>query len=152
MVALGLAIILSGCGGDSQAADEGTASSSGAVSSKAQFIEKADKICAQADGRQIRMRTAYLVKHPNAEKSEAGQVRIVKTVALPPISREVTELAQLDPPTEGGEEIEALISELEELIREAEENPKGVVEGAWSPAAAEAKAKKLGFDACATPS
>lgn len=152
MLALGVALNLSGCGGGGQAADESTASNSEGASSKAQFIKKADKICAQADSRQIRMRTAYLAKYPNVEATEAGQIRIVKAVALPPISQEVSELAQLDPPSEGAEEVEALISELEELIGEAEENPKGVVEGAWSLSAAEKKAKKLGFGACATPS
>jgi len=96
---LGLALIAAGCGGGQQAGGE-ESSGTGAAPSKAQFIKQADKICAQADNRQDRMRGIYLKKHTNAEASQAGQIGMVAEAALPPIDQEVARLAALEPPAE----------------------------------------------------
>lgn len=148
---LGLALIAAGCGGGQQAGGEESSGSAGAPP-KAQFIKQADKICTEADNRQDRMRGIYLKKHANAEASQAGQIELVAEAALPPIDQEVAKLAKLELPAEGAAEVEALVGELEKRVGEADEDPKAVVEGNWSLASVEKRAKKFGFNACATPS
>jgi hypothetical protein len=143
--------LVAGCGGQGQAGTSTSTSDSSSGPAKSQFIKQADKICAHADRRQLQLRGVYLSKHPNGEKTSAGQVVTVKEAILPPMSEELADLSALPLPATGGEEVEAMLGELEAGIKEAEADPKAIVEGEWPLRKVEKRLKKFGFVACAAP-
>jgi hypothetical protein len=145
-------MLVAGCGGQSQTGTSATTSNSSANGpSKSHFIKEADKICLHADRRQLELRGVYLTKHPNGEKTTAGQVGAVKQTILPPMSEELAELSALRLPAADGEKVEAMLGGLETGVKEAEADPNGIVAGQWPLRGVEKRLKRFGFTACATP-
>lgn len=152
IVLAGLVLLVAGCDGQGQAGTSATASGGAAdAPSRSQFIKQADRICTHADRRQLELRGIYLTKHPNGEETKAGQVTSVKVAILPPMSEELAELSALALPATGAEEVKAMLGELEAGMKEAEADPKGIVEGEWPLSGVEKRLKAFGFAACAAP-
>jgi hypothetical protein len=119
---------------------------------KATFIDRADAICGKADRRQLQLRRNFLAVHPSAEQQLAGQVRILKEIALPPIRVELSELVDLGLPREETETVYSIWGEYRQALDQAEQDPKAIVKGDWPFSEPEKRAKAFGFQACALPS
>lgn len=115
------ALLVAGCGGDD---DSGSSASS---ISKEEFIAKADAICKKGTGRMQTALLAALKDQRNITKvSTVEQEKIVTTVMVPSVSREVKELRALGIPDGDEERVDAMIKALEEGVETAERNPEVV--------------------------
>jgi hypothetical protein len=134
-----LAAGLLGCGGDSDTSDAPT---------KVVYITRADAICRKADSKQEDGLHAYAKKHEIATLSTAQQEDLIVAVGIPPLRTEVEELGELTPP-DGDEEAEAIITEMEEAVAKAEEDPNSMTNEASSPfVKVDQRAAKYGFKDC----
>jgi hypothetical protein len=116
--AVAAALLVAGCGGDSSSADS---------ISKEEFIAKADVICKKGTERMQAAIGVVLKDQRNLAKvSKADQEKIVKTVMVPSVSREVKELRALGVPDGDDERVDAMITALEEGVETAERNPEVV--------------------------
>jgi CRISPR/Cas system-associated endoribonuclease Cas2/predicted small secreted protein len=115
------AMLVAGCGGG-----DDSSSSSGSIT-KEEFIAKADAIC--KEGTQ-RMQKAIFValkdKQSLTKLSQSEQEKLVTTVIVPSVKREVKELRALGTPDGDDEKADAMISALEEGVETAESNPEAV--------------------------
>lgn len=118
------------------------------VLTKKEFVKQGDAICARADGAQeVAFQRAIL----NPVKGQSKEEQIVKA-GLPPVKREVDELAKLSAPAGDEEEVAELITALRAGLKVAEEDSEAVVSGKGEPFAKAAKlARAYGFKACADP-
>jgi hypothetical protein len=113
------ALLVAGCGGDDD-------SGSSAIS-KEEFIAKADTICKKGTERMQTAIAGALKNQRNLAKvSKAEQEKIVTTVMVPSVSREVKELRALGVPDGDDERVDAMITALEEGIETAERDPEVV--------------------------
>lgn len=113
------ALVAAGCGGgdDSSAADS---------ISKEEFIAKADAICKRSNER-MEAALVDVIKGESLKKlSEAKSEKLVGSVLVPNISRELEELKELGVPDGDDERVDAMISALEEGLETAEDNPEVV--------------------------
>lgn len=167
-----LAFLLAGCGGDDDSTSSGGTGATGATgaadaeattesesassdsteeasSDKARFIKEADKICEEADRKQL----AALKKEAEKLKknrSKAEERKLVLNAGLPAIREQVDELEELDPPSGEEEEVEALIAAMDKAVREIEENPDVLSKPGASPAPeVNRTSADYGFEACA---
>lgn len=135
-VVLVVVLVATGCGGSSDSP------------TKAEFVKQADAICAATDATQRKGLAAYQQKNPGSGSDEAGQGKAIVEVGLPPIRREVEELAALEAPSGDEEKIEALVAEIEKAIEKSEANPTLLL-GAGNPfGRATQLATDYGFKAC----
>jgi hypothetical protein len=128
-VAAAIAIAVSGCGGGSDG-DEITASSL----SKAEFIRKADAICAKgqrqvernfgAFAKKTKLDVKQVAKNPTKEQVNG----LVNTVLIPVIEEEVAKIRALGAPAGDEDKIEAMLDATEEGIPTAEDLPRTVLE------------------------
>ena len=166
LAVMAVAALVAGCGGgsdsssssestsaDSTAADstESEPSSDGSAPTKAVFIKEADAICSKADGELAEEITDYAEENeidPEKEPSEDQQVELYEEVVIANIDRQADELAALTPPEGEEEEVESLVSSLEEGVAEAEDDPQQLVEGKNPLADASKKANAYGMTVC----
>ena len=119
-VAMVIALVVVGCGG-------GDDSSSGNSISKEEFIAKADAVCKKGTERMQAAIAGVLKNQPNITKVTKGeQEKIVATVMVPSVSREVKELRALGVPDGDDEKVDAMITALEEGVETAERDPAAV--------------------------
>lgn len=112
--------------------------------SEAQYIKEADQICLASQEATNKQIGSFLGA---AEDPEALTV-FVNEVVVPGIEVEIEELQALDTPSGASATSEALISTLEDLITEAEADPKSfVLEGKAVVSAVKAM-KQQGFKSC----
>lgn len=140
-------LFASGCGGS----DSTTASLS-----KAQFVKQADAICEAADEAQAEALQRFGEETPQLSNkqinSKATQETIIKAVGLPPIRAEIKELSELGVPEGDEDQIEAIISGLEQALKQAEANPVALTDEKGGPFTEVGKlAAKYGLKACADP-
>ena len=131
-----LALIAAGCGGD----DEGEALT------KEEFIAQADEICATGDeeiSASADEEFGDLKEEPPAEEQEA----FLSEVVAPNYESQLAEIRELNPPEEDAEEVEALLSALEELIAQLRDDPAAVLE-ATEPPEASILAQEYGLQNC----
>ncbi len=148
LVVLLLALALGGCGGsDDNVGDEPL--------TKAQFIERADAICAGTDKTQKSALRIFFQKHPKATASKAVEEEVVVVVGLPPVRTEVKELAALSPPKGDEQKIQTFIQEIEEAVKKGEADPSTMIQGkrgSGGPFAVAGKlAREYGMKTCAFP-
>jgi hypothetical protein len=118
---LAVAMFVAGCGGSDDS------SSSDATISKEAFIAKADAICKKGTERMQKAIFVVLKDGRSLTKlNQAEQEKIVATVIVPSVKREVKELRALGIPDGDDERADAMISALEEGVETAESNPKAV--------------------------
>jgi hypothetical protein len=130
LVATAIAIIAAGCGGSSDDGEEITASSL----SKAEFIARADAICAKgqrqvernfgAYAKETDLKVQQITKKPTKEQVNG----LVNTVLVPAIEEEIAEIRALGAPAGDEDKIEAMLEAMEEGIETAEGLPQKVLE------------------------
>ena len=122
IVAVIAALLVAGCGGG------GDSSGSSADSiSKEEFVAKADAICKDGTERLQAAIGRILKDQPNITKvSQAEQEKIVTTVLVPNVSKEVKELRALGAPDGDEERVDAMVTALEEGVETAERDPQAV--------------------------
>jgi CRISPR/Cas system-associated endoribonuclease Cas2 len=114
------AMLVAGCGG-------GDDSSSSSSITKEEFIAKADAICKEGTERmQKAIFVALKDKQSLTKLSQSEQEKLVTTVIVPSVKREVKELRALGTPDGDDEKADAMISALEEGVETAESNPEAV--------------------------
>ena len=118
--AMVIALVVAGCGGDGS-------STAASTISKEEYIAKADAICKKGTERLQKALFGLLKEQRNLAKvSEAKQEKIVTTVMVPSVSREVDELRALGVPDGDEEKVDAIVAALEEGVETAERNPEVV--------------------------
>jgi hypothetical protein len=117
------ALLVAGCGGG----DSDSSGSSGGSISKEEFVAKADAICKDGTERLQAAIGRILKDQPNITKvSQAEQEKIVTTVLVPNVSKEVKELRALGAPEGDEERVDAMVTALEEGVETAERDPQAV--------------------------
>jgi hypothetical protein len=116
------AMLVAGCGGGG----DSSGSSTGSIS-KEEFAAKANAICKNGTER-LQTAIGHILKdQPNITKvSQAEQEKIVTTVLVPNVSREVKELRALGAPDGDEERVDAMVTALEEGVETAERDPQAV--------------------------
>jgi hypothetical protein len=115
-----VALVLAGCGG-------GDDDSSEASISKQQFMKKADQICKEANKRMEVAFVDFLEKNRDiARPSGPAFEKLVGTIMVPSIKREIEELEALGAPDGDEDEVDEILTALEEGVETAEDNPKVV--------------------------
>jgi len=115
------ALLAAGCGGGDDS------DSSASSISKEEFIVKADAVCKKGTERMQAAISDVLKNQPNITKvTTAEQEKIVTTVMVPSVSREVKELRALGVPDGDDERVDAMITALEEGVETAERDPEVV--------------------------
>ncbi|MEX2105883.1 MAG: hypothetical protein WD810_03190 [Solirubrobacterales bacterium] len=117
---------------------------------KAEFIERGDAICAKAESRKNAVLEAAFLKQSESKKplDRAAELKLVTTVALPPIVQMTDRLAALEPPSEEEDKARAIVEAYEEGIAGVESDPSSVLGGANPFAEADELAEEFGFEAC----
>ncbi len=119
-VAMVIALVVAGCGG-------GDSSTAGDSISKEEFVAKANAICKDGTERLQAAIGRILKDQPNITKvSQAEQEKIVITVLVPNVSKEVKELRALGSPDGDEERVDAMVTALEEGVETAERDPQAV--------------------------
>lgn len=114
-----VALVLAGCGGDDD--------SNEASISKAQFIKKADQVCKEANKRMEAAFVAFLEGNRDITRPDGPAVEgLVGKILVPSIKREISELEALGTPDGDEDEIDEILTALEEGVETAEDNPKVV--------------------------
>jgi hypothetical protein len=127
-------LIAAGCGGD----DDG-----GEPLTKEEFITQADAVCTEGDQR-LEDATQELTANPSQEEVEA----FVSDTLVPSLQEEHDGIAELAPPEEDQETIDAMLSDLSAGIDEIRADPS-LVFGDENPLAdASAAAQEYGMTVC----
>jgi arginine repressor len=120
-VAMAIALLVAGCGGG----DSSTAANS---ISKEEFITKADAICKKGSERMQAAIARVLKRQRNITKVTKGaQEKIVATVMVPSVSREIKELRAIGIPDGDAERVNGMIAALEEGVETGEQDPEAVI-------------------------
>jgi hypothetical protein len=114
-----LALVGAGCGGDDDTSSV----------TKAQLLKKGDAICKKASDEQLAGLQKAIEKNPKLEKDKALQEEAIVTYGLAPISDAAEELAALGAPEGDEEEVEEIITGMEDAVEESEEDPAPLVAG-----------------------
>lgn len=138
------AMLAAGCGGG------GDDSSSSSSISKEEFAAKADAICKDGTTRMQKAIFAALKdKRSLTKMSQSEQEKIVATVIVPSVKREVKELRALGVPDGDDEKVDAMIGALEEGVETAESNPEAVTSSSDAVfGIASRLAAEYGLEAC----
>jgi hypothetical protein len=124
-----LVAIVAGCGGG------GSSSSSGseeAALTKKQFITQADGIC-EAKDEELNKEVEKFVEEEGLSESKKPskdqEVELVEKYVVPNIKAQGEEIGDLAAPEGDEEQIEKIVTSLEEGAEEAEEDPESIVGG-----------------------
>jgi hypothetical protein len=146
LVAVGLAfgMLAAGCGGGGDDAPS---------ISKAEFVEKANNVCARTGKRMTSQFAAFVAGYGGGEPKgvalKAAQREIVERVLAPNKRHEIEQLRKIGTPTGGEAQVEAMVEGLERGIEEAEARPTQAVTGkVKSFAEVERQAAKYGLTGC----
>jgi hypothetical protein len=138
---LGIAALLVGCGGSAETTSSMT---------KAQFIQRADAICEQADKEQEELLQEFASLNSEGVTSKAAQTEIVEVVGLPPLKAQTDAISELDSPEGDEGQVEELAAGFEDALAEAEEDPLRMTKEPNGPYASVNKlAAAYGLKACA---
>jgi hypothetical protein len=147
LLAVGLATVvaLAGCGGS------GSADTTAAAISKAEFIKKADAICAKGQKRSQSELNAF-AKENNAsgakEPTTAEWAEIGTQILVPALQRQLDEVRQLGSPAKDEEQIDEYLDQSEEAIEKLEEDPGEAKSPSKLLADAHKTIKGYGFKVC----
>lgn len=140
-----LALIASGCGGGDGSAESTTAASKdGSAISELKFLVEANAICAKANQELAKTSETFAKENlsKGAEPTKAQIGELVKLV-LPTITRQVEEIRALGAPAGDEEKVEAILSAVEDAIRQGESDPAAIY---GANGGAFAKANRLSAD------
>jgi hypothetical protein len=129
-----LVAIVAGCGGGGSSSSSSGDTSGGeeAALTKKQFIAKADGICKAKDTELNEEVEKYVEEEGLSESkkpSKAQEITLVEKYVVPNIKQQGEEIGELSAPEGDEEQIEKIVTSLEEGANEAEEDPESIVGG-----------------------
>ncbi len=133
--ALAAASFFTGCGGD----NDNTTSASDSTLTKAEFISRADAICAKANKKDNAAGDRFFKNNPNP--TDAQHVQFLNQHVIPGIQAEIDGVRALSPPSGDEEEVKAILDAAQQGLDEARQNPLVLTQEQGPPAFA--KADKL---------
>jgi hypothetical protein len=145
-VALAIVVAVAGCGGSGASGDTTTASIS-----KAEFIKKADAICAKGGKQSLSEFLAFEKENKIPEGKEpttAQWAEIGTKVLVPALQQQVDEIRRLGSPAGDEAQIEAFLHRGEEAVEKLEENPETAKSPSKVLADAHEVIKGYGFKVC----
>ena len=152
---MAIALPVAGCGGDGTEGEATSAGDRGAVRAssltKAQFIKRADAICAAGRKRWETEFGAYLDRN---SKSLGAALRdhapkIINTIFVPAYQGQIDRTRSLGAPSGDGEEVGSILAAMQRVVDEAGEQPRKFMRGTDPFAGASRLAKAYGFKVCA---
>ncbi|MGB7684552.1 MAG: hypothetical protein WBL45_02070 [Solirubrobacterales bacterium] len=160
--ALAVVVLVAGCGGgsdsESSSADTSTPAETSAPDSngapaltKAEFIKQGDEICAGVSGKIAQSLDEYMTENGISETegpTEEQEEGLVSEAVLPEYQLVAEELGALGAPEGEEEQVAEIVTGMEEVVAEGEEDPASVI-GTDDPFAdVNAKAVAFGFKVC----
>jgi hypothetical protein len=144
LVLTAVCLAMSSCGGDSD--------TTVANLSKAEFIQRADRICSETEKRQLALLSNLQEKEQTGSAKSSGkesELELVRSAGLPPVKQQLEELGQLPRPETGSKQVESYLRALADGVAAIEDDPSLLLSLNTNPlAAAEAQAAKAGFKVC----
>lgn len=142
LLAVGAALVASGCGGDD---DEDTTT---AALSKSEFVDQADAICAKGD-KQINQAGAD-VFGGGQQPSEQEQEKFVTDTVIPRTQQQVDGIRALPAPEGDEDQISAILDSADAGLKRMESDPSLLTEGGGANPLAEASnlARNYGLKVC----
>lgn len=146
VAAVVLAALIAGCGGGDETTDETV------TLTKTEFIKQGDAIC-QAGNEEIEEGFEEFAEEndlpENKEPSKEQGVELVETVILPSIQQQGEEIRELGAPDGDEEQVDELLTSLEEAVAEGEDDPEILFEGKTDPfGKVNQLTKDYGFKVC----
>ena len=137
-----LAALVAGCGGGDETV----------TLTKAEFIKQGDAIC-NAGNKEIEEGFEEFAAEndlpENKEPSKEQGVELVETVILPSVQQQGEELRELGAPEGDEEQVDELLTSLEDAVAEGEGEPELLFEGKTDPFGdVNRQAKDYGFKVC----
>jgi hypothetical protein len=141
-----LAALVAGCGGGDETTDETV------TLTKVEFIKQGDAIC-KAGNKEIEEGFEEFAEEnnlpENKEPSKDQGVELVETVFLPSIQQQGEELRELGAPEGDEEQVDELLTSLEDAVAEGEAKPETLFEGKTDPFGdVNEQASDYGFKVC----
>ena len=154
--ALAIVALVAGCGGGSDSGDSSAADTSspekstGPALTKAEFIKQGDEICKKTAEELNEGIASYTSENglDESEPSEEQQEELVSEVILPAFRAEGEELGALGPPTGDEEDVEEIVTGIEDAVTDAEGDLSSAITGDSPLEDANAKAREFGFEVC----
>jgi hypothetical protein len=149
LAVLAVAVSVTGCGGGGSSSSETTASIS-----KAEFVAKANAICAKGEKEQEAEINAYVKSHglQNKRPTKAEQAEMVKAILAPNIQSQINAVTALGAPSGEERQVESAIQISQQTLDEGKANPSlfFTSEDIFAPAGKQLHA--LGLTKCAPSS
>jgi hypothetical protein len=139
LVAAGLAVSASGCGGS-----EGV--------SKSEYLAKAKAVCQKGNQTLTDASKATFANVPPGQKPSDPEVEaFVRQTVIPTVRGQVKELRALPPPKGKKAKVEEIYRALDKGLDELDKSPKKLLDGSNPFAEADSLATKYGISVCAAP-
>ena len=141
-----LAALVAGCGGGDETTDETV------TLTKTEFIKQGDAICEKGNEEIEEGFEDYAQENDlpqNKEPSTEQGIEITETVILPNIQQQADEIRDLGAPEGDEEQVDELLTSLEDAIAEGEDDPESLFSGETDPfGKVNQLAKDYGFKVC----
>lgn len=139
---LAVALAIAGCGGDS--------STSTSSVSKAEFVKEADAVCQGGNKRMEAGFAKFLTENKDVKRPTRDDYeKLVVTVLVPSIRKEIDELRALDTPSGDEDRADAIFDAVEEGLETAEGDPKLAVTSSDAVFGISSRlAKEYGLEVC----
>jgi len=145
-VLVALAALVAGCGGGDSTTDETV------TLTKTEFIKQGDAICKEGNEEISEGFEEYAEENDlpqNKEPSTEQGIEITETVILPNIQQQAEEIRELGAPEGDEDQVDELLTSLEDAVAEGEDDPELLFKGNTDPfAEVNELAKDYGFKVC----
>ena len=145
-VLVALAALVAGCGGGDSTTDETV------TLTKTEFIKQGDASCKEGNEEISEGFEEYAEENDlpqNKEPSTEQGIEITETVILPNIQQQAEEIRELGAPEGDGDQVDELLTSLEDAVAEGEDDPELLFKGNTDPfAEVNELAKDYGFKVC----
>lgn len=136
-------LALTGCGGG-DGDDEDQSSSL----TKAEYVKRADKICAETEKEQRKLLGKFQRENKDATAGARLTEEMITTAAIPPLERQAKKLSELPPPEKDAAKAKSYVEAVEKAIADTKKEPGTLLASPSSFAKAEDLSDQLGFKTC----
>ncbi|HEX7280187.1 MAG TPA: hypothetical protein VF255_11270 [Solirubrobacterales bacterium] len=133
--------VFAGCGGGDD--DEQPASLT-----KAEYVKRADEICAATEKEQRKLLRQFQQENQGAGSGPQVMEEMIRTAALPPLEQQAEELAELPPPNKEAAKAEAYVAAVEKASEDVRKEPGTLLATPNAFDKAEDLAREFGFKTC----
>ncbi|HKF81555.1 MAG TPA: hypothetical protein VKB23_01185 [Solirubrobacterales bacterium] len=145
LIALGA--LIAGCGGGDDTTGDETV-----TLTKAEFIKQGDAICREGNEEIEKGFEGYAEENDlpqNKEPSTEQGIEITETVILPNVQQQAEEIRELGAPEGDEDQVDELLTSLEDAVAEGEDDPEALFSGDTDPFAdVNQLANDYGFQVC----